>query len=118
MPNKRPTLRESTETVDEFCRISLMLIEAAGLYAEAGVYDPENDGMVRRLKVNASALQSALINVSLVPPSAFMTTPTPTLRMQPAAIPPTTPEQLAEVQAMRVQPSPPQPRGRHHRVDS
>jgi uncharacterized protein with FMN-binding domain len=60
------TVRESTPQVEQWIQQSLMLIEAASSYAEAGVYDAATDGMIRRMRVISTAMQGALNSIQVM----------------------------------------------------
>ena len=62
------TMRGSTPEVETWVQTTMMLIEASSTYAEGGQYDPDTDGMIRRIRVVASALQAALMSVNIMPP--------------------------------------------------
>lgn len=62
-----------SEQVQEFTRLALMLIEAAGGYAATGVYDANNEAMMRQLRVTTAALNVALASIPQnmrIPPPA------------------------------------------------
>ena len=56
-------LAEQSEEVTEWIRLTLLLIDAAGGYAMAGVEDPEMSGTIRQLKVLTSAMNGALQSI-------------------------------------------------------
>lgn len=65
MPPK--DLRASSSEVDQFVAMVMLLIDAAASYAESGQVDENNEGMIRRLRVAAGALQAALQNIQVAP---------------------------------------------------
>lgn len=72
------TLRGSTPEVDNWVATTMVMIEAAASYAGDGVYDPEVDGMLRRMRVTTGALMSALAPSNMpTPPASPMTPPPP-----------------------------------------
>ena len=65
---KEPTqaikpLQEQSAEVTEWIRLTLLLIDAAGGYAQAGVEDPAMSGTIRQLKVLTSAMNGALQSI-------------------------------------------------------
>ena len=69
------TMRDSSPEVENWVQTTMVLIEASSTYAEGGVYDADTDGMIRRIRVVTSALQSALMNINILPPPAAAPTP-------------------------------------------
>ena len=80
------SIRGSTPEVEAWVQTTMWLIGEASAYAEAGQYDAEVDGMIRRIRVVTSALQAALQNIGFMPPP--IVTPTLVMADPPAKTPP------------------------------
>lgn len=65
---------QPSQEVQDFTRLALLLIEAAGGYAASGVYNAQNEAMMRQLRVTTAALNVALAsipqNMRVPPPPA------------------------------------------------
>lgn len=80
---KNPNLRDATPEVEAWVQTTMVMIEAAGSYAEGCVYDPEVEGMLRRMRATAAALVSALMPTNMPPPPPTMFS-APTAAAQPS----------------------------------
>ena len=68
-----------SETVTAFCDIAHQLMPALGTYAsmEASQRNPEDDALIRQLRVAAGALNMALMEVPRLPPPMPPMSPPP-----------------------------------------
>lgn len=73
---KTKQMREASQEVQQFIGLAILLIEAAGAYAAGGVYDADNDAMIRQIRVVTSGLNAALNSIPIMlqqPPVAAPT---------------------------------------------
>lgn len=55
-------------SVEQFMQLAPQLMQEAAAYAASGQSDPETEGNIRQLRVMATALQAALMQVGSMPP--------------------------------------------------
>ena len=68
-----------SEQVQQFNQLALLLIDAAGGYAAGGVYNANNEAMMRQLRVTTAALNVALSSI----PQNMRTPPPPPTPVEP-----------------------------------
>jgi hypothetical protein len=86
------SMRDAGSQVDNFVAMALDFIRQASEYAKSGEYDADVDGEIRKLRVAASALQTALNQVMITRPVEPPPIPEPiAVPMPPSPGPPTPP---------------------------